>query len=68
MSATFLALYRGDSIGSAKLLTLTADPGLVEHFADQMLSNAEQEKDPVLGEIEHGRQRALQLVRDGDEE
>lgn len=67
MATTFLALYRGDSVNSAKLLALTADQGLVEDFAARMLSAAEREEDPVLEKLEHGRRRALQVVRGGNE-
>ena len=61
---TFLALYRGDSVSAAKLLALTAEPDLVRDFASRMLAGPEeQESDPVLGELQRGRQRALQLVK-----
>ena len=62
---TFLALYRGDSVSSAKLLALTADHKLVRDFAARLLDNrdGEQNLDPVLQELERGRRRALQLVK-----
>jgi len=63
--ATFLALYRGDSVSSAKLLALTADHKLVRDFAAHLLDNrdGEQNPDPVLEELERGRLRALRLVK-----
>jgi hypothetical protein len=65
---TFLALYRGDSVSSAKLLALSADPGLVRQFAAQLLDAPEcQETDPVARELENGRRRALELVKGGAE-
>ena len=66
---TFLALYRGDSVSAAKLLALSADPQVVRDFADRLLeeSGREQDPDPVLEELEHGRRRALQLVKSGTE-
>ena len=66
---TFLALYRGDSVSSAKLLALTADSELVCDFAARLLAmpRKEQNPDPVLGGLEEGRRRALQLVKSGAE-
>jgi hypothetical protein len=66
---TFLALYRGDSVSASKLLALTADPQLVQYFAARLLEQPchDQDADPVLGELERGRQRALQLVKSGTE-
>ena len=63
MTTTFLALYRGESIGGSKLLTLTADPKVVRDFAARMLAEPEQEADPIIEELEHGRRGALRLVR-----
>lgn len=64
MTTTFLALYRGESVAAAKLLALTAEPELVRDFAERMLATPEeQEPDAVLAELEHGRRRALWLVR-----
>jgi hypothetical protein len=61
---TFLALYRGESVAAAKLLALTAEPELVCDFAKRMLARPEeQQPDEVLAELEHGRRRALRLVR-----
>lgn len=64
---TFLALYRGESVNAAKLLALTADPALVQDFAARLLEEAvrETDPDPVLGELEQGRRRALRLVKSG---
>jgi len=61
---TFLALYRGDSVGASKLVALTAEPSLVADFAARMLQQPEESKsDAVLQELERGQRRALQLVR-----
>ncbi len=66
--ASFIALYRGDTISSADLVATTADPGLVRDFAERLLSTPEsQEPDAVLRELALGRRRALRLVRDGAE-
>jgi len=66
--ASFIALYRGETIGSARLVAATTDFEIVRDFAERMLSLPEgQEPDAVLGELELGRRRALHLVRDGAE-
>ncbi len=64
MPTTFLALYRGESVGGSKLLALTADPTVVADFAARMLAATEEEPDPVLDRLEDGRRRALRLVKD----
>ena len=67
--ASFIALYHGDTIGSAALVATTANPEVVRDFAERMLSMPEgQEPDAVLRELEQGRRRALRLVRDDAEE
>ena len=66
--ASFLALYRGETIGSARLVAATTDTEIVRDFAERMLSQPEeQEADTVLRELELGRRRALGLVRDDAE-
>ena len=67
--ATFLALYHGDSISAARLLALSANPQMVSDFASRLLEDNGHERgsDPVLEELEHGRRRALQLVKSGTE-
>lgn len=65
MATTFLALYRGESVGGAKLLALTAEPEIVGDFARRLLDEPEAEADPVALELERGRRSALRLVRDG---
>jgi hypothetical protein len=61
---SFLALYRGESIASAKIVAVTAESGLVSDFATLMLAEPENEvPDAVLQQLERGRRRALQLVK-----
>jgi hypothetical protein len=60
---SFLALYRGESIAAAKIVAITTEPQLVHNFAAQMLVQSNAELDPVLGELQNGRRRALELVR-----
>lgn len=65
MATSFLALYRGESVSAAKLLALTADPGIVADFAARMLEEPDdRDQDTVIREVERGRRRALQLVQD----
>jgi hypothetical protein len=67
---TFLALYRGDSVASARLLALSVDGELVRDFASRLLQTPpddDSEADHVLEELEDGRRRALRLVRDDGE-
>ena len=62
--ASFIALYRGDTIGSARLVAATTDSEIVREFAERMLSKPEeQEPDVILREVELGRRRALHLVK-----
>ena len=65
---SFIALYRGETIGSARLVAATTDFEIVRDFAERMLSVPEgQEPDAVLRELELGRRRALRLVQDDAE-
>jgi hypothetical protein len=62
--ASFIALYRGETIGSSRLVAATTDSEIVREFAERMLSQPEeQEPDAILRELELGRRRALHLVR-----
>lgn len=63
--STFLALYRGESVGSAKLVAVSADPATVAEFAARLLHqppSVEESPDPVLLSIERGRRQALRRI------
>jgi hypothetical protein len=61
---SFVALYRGETVGAAKMVAVSAEPDLVRDFAARMLTQPpEYEVDTVLQELERGRRRALELVR-----
>ena len=64
--STFLALYRGDTVASAQLVAVTADPTTVADFAARLLRQPpavpEAAVDPVLHSIEQGQRKALRLV------
>lgn len=63
--ASFLALYRGESVGSASLVAVTADQELVREFADRLLAHdPPADGDPVQDAVREGRREALRLVRD----
>jgi len=62
MSTTFLALYRGSTVGSAELIGLTADPALVSDVANRLLSEQTRQRDLGRGERVRGRRRGLRLV------
>jgi hypothetical protein len=66
--SSFLALYRGETISAAKIVAVSASPELITEFAERMMGEPEEPGlDPVLKELEHGRRRALQLVKSGAE-
>jgi hypothetical protein len=61
---SFLALYRGETIATAQIVAVAADPTLVADFAKRMLDEPEKpaKQDAVLGEVEQGRRQALRAV------
>jgi hypothetical protein len=61
---TFVALYRGPTVASAKLIAVTADPALVAAVSRGLLGNAPRvSNDPVLAKIDGGRRAALRAIR-----
>lgn len=63
----FLALYEGATVSSARLVAVESSPELVREFTRQMLDAPEEtDPDPVARELEHGRRRALAVIRDED--
>ncbi len=65
MASNFLCLYRGPTIGSARVVAVCTDDDVVAEFARRMLDEPEAEGDPVTLELERGRRRALRLVKSG---
>lgn len=62
---SFLALYRGDSVGTAELVAVSTDPDLVARFADEFLQRkSNPSADPIVGVIRDAERRALEQVRD----
>ena len=62
---SFVALYRGPTVGSAELVAVSTAPELVRELAAQMLIEPEgPEANGALHELERGRRRALRLIHD----
>jgi hypothetical protein len=61
--ATFIGLYRGESVAEARLIAVSADPGLVADVSARLLTHQQDEEaDPVVARLERGRRAALRLV------
>ena len=59
----FIALYRGETVSSAKIVAVSADTDLVADFASRMLNREEEtEDDPVVHSLDVGRRKALRLI------
>jgi hypothetical protein len=60
---TFVAIYRGSSVTTAKLIAVSTDPSLVADVSARLLQKpSDTNQDPVVGQLEHGRQEALRLI------
>jgi hypothetical protein len=59
---SFLAIYRGKSIGEAALIAVSADPALVAEVSSKLLQNKNNHEDKVISEIENGKRSALSLI------
>jgi hypothetical protein len=63
LGTSFVALYRGKTIATAKLVATSADPTLVADVAARVLAARDRvEDDPVLGPLERGRRVALRVI------
>jgi hypothetical protein len=61
---SFLALYRGASLESAELVSVSTDPELVAFVAGALLKKKCGETgDPALAALRTGRRRALNVLR-----
>lgn len=59
-STTFVAVYRGPTIGEAHLIAVTTDPDLVREVVTRLLqARHEQASDPAVRALEAGRREAL---------
>lgn len=65
---TFVALYRGQTIGKARIIAVSSDPQIVHHVAaellreEQPLSPDSGDSDPIMSALDGGRRRALRIV------
>lgn len=62
---SFVAIYRGQTVNDARLVSISADPCLVADVASRILTEALQEHpaaDPVVAAIDKGKARALALI------
>ncbi len=61
--ATFVALYRGETVAAAKLVAVTADPALVADVSSRLLAQpADEAQDPVVAGMDRARRSALRLI------
>jgi hypothetical protein len=61
---TFIAVYRGNTVTSARLIALSAEPILVADVSARILQeHVIDHSDPVVENLEHGRRIALQLIK-----
>ncbi len=56
---SFIALYRGETVSGARLVALTADPGLVRDFGTRLLGGGEPQTE---GGQDEDRAGGLHLV------
>ena len=62
---TFLAIYRGDSVASAKLVAISADPALVARTVSALRDEAQRfTEDHVLNTMEIAKHSALELIEE----
>ena len=62
----FVALYRGPSVQSARLVAVSGDPVLVADVSARLLQEANQrdsDQDPVIASLQGGRRDALRLIK-----
>ncbi len=59
---SFIAIYRGQTIGDAKLIAVSADASVVAEVSSRLLKNALDNEDKVTSCLEQGRRSALRLI------
>ena len=63
---SFVALYRGDSVASARLVAVSSDDEIVRRTVEMLELRADAESDPALGALRNGRREALRIIRDDE--
>lgn len=67
-STTFIAVYRGPTIGEAHLLAVTTDPDLVREVVTRLLGSSDPAvSDPAVQALEKGRREALKMTIESSE-
>ena len=62
-STTFVAVYRGPTVGEAHLLAVSTDPDIVGFVVSRLLSeDPEATADPAIRALEEGRREALEAA------
>ena len=61
---SFIALYSGETVSGARLVALTADPGLVRDFGARLLNGEEPQTGGGQGEDRTGGLRLVEQDRD----
>lgn len=66
---SFVALYTGESIATARLLAASADSTLVRQFAEYLLHGKEKEMplDLHIKAVQEGLDKALALILEGQD-
>ncbi len=59
---TFVAIYRGQTIGEAKLIAVSADSSVVAQISKMLLKNVSGKGDEITCRFERGRKSALRLI------
>jgi hypothetical protein len=61
---SFVALYRGATVSSARLIAVSADPELAAQVSARLLDlPGDGERDPVVVTLEQGRRAALRAIK-----
>ncbi len=68
---TFLALYRGKTVGGARIVAVSADPALVAYVAGKILDgdpakDGDVHDDPAIDAMAQGRRQALSIILGGE--
>jgi hypothetical protein len=62
---TFVALYRGETVASARLIAVTADPLLVADVSSRLLGHrSADEPDLIVAGLERARRSALRQIHE----
>ncbi len=59
---SFVAIYRGKTVGEARLIAVSAEPALVADVSKRILVRESTKGDRVVKQLESGRRAALQLI------